>query len=461
MNNAPWRNWPRVAGHGAEALLAIQREFEASERLPPAELQQCQDEALGNLLRHAARQVPHYRTIFASVGFDPDKPLSEASWSRLPVLRRKDVRDLGAQLFAASYPSEFGATGVVASGGSTGVPVRVRKTAFEGQLWEAASLRDEIWHREDIAGRLLNMRGISGDLEAQLAGLPDASRLAGGMVLQSWGEPHSRLWKTGPIGLLQPGTSVAQQIEFMEAFAPDYLLLRPSSLRLLLSEYRAQGRKRPLRAVWTISETVDADLRAACAEVFQCRIVSNYSASETGYIALQCPGGSGYHALADIVRVEILDDAGQPVKQGERGRVVVTPLYAYAMPLIRYEIGDEAIAGGRCDCGRTLPHIAEIAGRLQNYFLLPDGTEVRADLSHYRLSAIPRIREFQLAQTSQDTVELRISAWGELDATEQAVVARVLKVIPPGLAVRVVYTESIARTAAGKLLQFVREFDPG
>ena len=458
MTDTAWKTWPQVAGPQAQALLSLQQEFAAFETLAPAQMRLRQNEALENLLSQAAREVPHYRAMLKRIGYKPQAPFSEEMWLRIPVLKRTDLRDLGQRLMAKTYPSAFGGTAFAASGGSTGVPVRVLKTAFEGQLWEGVSLREEIWHRDHIGGKIANLRGVSSEAFAQIAKLPNVQRLAGGLVMPDWGEPYAKLWKTGPMGVLQPGKPVAEQIDFLEAYGPDYLLLRPSSLRLLIAEYRARGMRRALRAVWTMSETVDDDLRAACQDVFGCRIVSNYSASEAGYIALQCPDGTGYHALSDIIRVEVLDPSGHPVAVGERGRVVVTPLYAYAMPLIRYEIGDEAIAGAGCGCGRTLPHIAAIVGRLQNYFLLRDGTKLRVDLSHYRLSAIARLREFQLAQTGYEDVELRLCVFGSLDEEEQGVVARVVKGIPPQFRVKVVYPDQLPRTPAGKLLQFVREF---
>ena len=213
-----------------------------------------------------------------------------------------------------------------------------------------------------------------------------------------------------------------------------------------------------LKAVWTVSENVDDSLRAACRDAFGCRIVSNYTAGETGYIALQCPLGQGYHVMSEVIRVEILDADGLACAPGEIGRVVVTPLYNYAMPLLRYEIGDEAEVGAPCACGRGLPVLSRIVGRLENYLILKSGERRRIDLSHYRVSAIRQIREFQLAQTGPDRIELRLAVSAPLNNEDLTLLNAIMaNSFGADFAWEIVFLDSIPKTASGKLLQFVNE----
>jgi phenylacetate-CoA ligase len=109
------------------------------------------------------------------------------------------------------------------------------------------------------------------------------------------------------------------------------------------------------------------------------------------------------------VLVEILDEHGRDVRPGERGRVVLTGLYNYAMPFIRYAIGDVAVAGhGPCPCGRTLPVIAQVEGRTRNAFVFRDGTRVwpRARMVRQMKAFVPFV-QYQLVQLDHERIELR------------------------------------------------------
>jgi phenylacetate-CoA ligase len=435
----------------------MQGRLDASQWLPAAQIRENQLRSLGAVVAHAAEQVPFYRDLFQKIGLQPRDPLTENVWSKIPILSRAQVRDLGEQLFARSYPQHFGALWMSTSGGSTGIPVRVRKTELDALMWEAMCLREETWHRESVKGVLANLRGVSSESHTAQAFAPGTIVMAEGLVVPDWGAPTNGLWDTGSMGIMQPGKPLSVQVEFLTQLRPDYLLIRPAGLRLLLAHAREQGVGLPkLRAVWTVSENVDDSLRAECQEAFGCRIVSNYSASETGYIALQCPLGPRYHVMSEVIYVEILDSAGRACGPGEIGRVIVTPLQNYAMPLLRYEIGDEAEVGAPCACGRGLPVLSRIVGRLEDYLILPSGQRQRVELSHYRISAIREIREFQLAQTGRDRIELRLAVSAPLKEEDvQLLNGMLAKSFGGHFEWRVVYLDAIPKTASGKLLQFV------
>jgi len=101
------------------------------------------------------------------------------------------------------------------------------------------------------------------------------------------------------------------------------------------------------------------------------------SCQEIGHIASECEAAPHYHVAAENALVEIVDDRGRDVGPGERGRVIVTGLYNYVMPFIRYELGGVAVAGaGDCRCRRTLPVIARVEGRSRNAFVFRDGSRM-------------------------------------------------------------------------------------
>jgi phenylacetate-CoA ligase len=244
----------------------------------------------------------------------------------------------------------------------------------------------------------------------------------------------------------------------MRRLRPDYLLTNPANLRLLLSHWRESGQTPSLRAVWTLSEVVDDALREACREVLGCRIVHNYTAGETGYIALQCPECVHFHVQSEVVLLEVLDAAGRPCEPGEIGRVVVTPLHNFAMPLLRYEIGDEAEFGLPCPCGRGLPVLARIVGRIVDQVTLPSGARRRVDTGHGPMSRIPAIREFQIIQRSVERIEILLVVAQPLSDAEERTVRDILaKDIGGEFRFDLTYRASIPRTAEGKLRPFISE----
>jgi phenylacetate-CoA ligase len=445
------------------ALRAVLGHLERSQWASPEELLHAQFQQLTTLCNHAAGMVPFHARRLAAAGFRPGEAMSPEIWRRLPLLNRSEIRDLGEDLKASSYPESFGRILMASSGGSTGIPVRVLKNEVEGLIWQAAHLREALWNGILDGEEMANLRGVSKDYHLQAEQNPLAVKDGEGIVLPDWGAPVTFLRKTGVMGILQPDQSLTIQADFLRKRRPENLLMRPAGLRLLLSHFREKGlRLDSLRRVWTISESVDDALREECQDLFGCPIISNYSANEVGYMGLQCPLGTNYHLLSEFAYIEVLGSDGRPCRPGEIGKVIATPLHNFAMPLLRYEIGDEAEVGEPCVCGRGLPSLKRIVGRTQDYLKLASGVSVRVDISHYRISNIRAVREFQLVQKSLEALELRVVTSRPLEVEERSRLQELVEK-PYGryFTCSVVVVESLPRTVSGKLLQFVSEVNVG
>ena len=124
-------------------------------------------------------------------------------------------------------------------------------------------------------------------------------------------------------------------------------------------------------------ETIPDGARDFIYERLGARVAAIYSCQEIGTIACECAAVPHYHVAAENALVEILDENGHEVAPGELGRVAVTGLYNYAMPFIRYDLGDLALAGeASCRCGRALPIITRIEGRTRSAFVFRDGARI-------------------------------------------------------------------------------------
>jgi phenylacetate-CoA ligase len=420
-----------------------------SERRPPAVREVAQRARLHSLLVHAASHVPFYAERLHSADFRPDRPLTEEIWRRLPVITRHEVQCSAERLKARAMPRGHGPIAESHTSGSTGIPLCVLKTGLSRLFWDAVTARDMIWQQRKKSRPWHAIRYVEGD----------SASYPNGSTSTSWGRVAHILGQTGPGFGLNIMTDPFDQIEWLRRNPPSYLLTYPSNLKALLQATDSQGVVFPqLKQVITVAESLPGGLRQQCREQWGARICDLYSAAEVGYIAIQAPKGDHYLVPEEVVRVELLDDAGDPVAPGESGRVVVTPLHNYAMPLIRYDIGDYARRGARSSCGRTLPVIEQILGRVRNMLVYPDGRKIWPSFQAGRFREIAPVRQYRVIQRASDRLELQVAAERVLSEHERAALAdMLLGGVQHPFHVDVTEHAKIARSAGGKYEDFRNE----
>ena len=171
----------------------------------------------------------------------------------------------------------------------------------------------------------------------------------------------------------------------------------------------------------TVSDRIDPELRELVNEVFESKIIDSYSSEEFGYIALQCPKHNHLHVWAPSVVIEIVDELGNPCPVGIPGRVLVTSLHNFAMPLIRYEIGDVAQFGAACESGLAWPVIERIVGRTRAAVTLPNGDFHLVTFFECEFMKMRNITDFQVV-LFDDAIAFIYHANSSLDAQELEVI---------------------------------------
>lgn len=433
--------WPALPDSHAAQVLALQFQMERTQWLAPQELRVLQLRQLEVLLRHAVATVPYYRERLADL-WPLQSGLSWEIFQRFPLLGRRNLQDHYAALASTAPPGQHGAVKELRTSGSTGAPVRVLRTALEGLLWEVCTLRDHAWHRRDLGAKLSAIR--QGVKEAEGDG---------------WGAATEGIIRTGRASTLPVDRDIATQARWLQAQQPEYLLSHPSNVAALAAHCITQGIRIPrLREVRTSGEALAPEVRELCREAWNVPLVDMYSCNETGYIALQCPEHDHYHVMAENLVVEVLDDQGRDCAPGQVGRVVVTSLHNFAMPLIRYEIGDLAEAGASCSCGRGLPVLARILGRVRNMLVLANGERYWPSFGLRGLSNELGIRQHQLVQKSFELIEARLVTDAPLNAAQEARLRdQLLSRAPAGFRVEFSYCTEIPRGAGGKFEDFISE----
>jgi phenylacetate-CoA ligase len=437
----PGAGWPAVPAPGGAQALAILHQLEQSQWLAPEALQELQLGQLAILLRHAHATVPFYKASWAGA-YDPAAPLTPARFARLPLLARRDLQDGFAQLRSTHPPAAHGAPEERRTSGSSGAPVRFLGTPLDGLYWNAFTLRDHLWHGRDLSLKLAVIRRETERSDAA-----------------NWGPATQGLVVTGRSVGNAVRADARAQIEWLREQRPGCLFTYPSLVREMARLSIRDGIALPgLREVRTLAEALGADDRALVREAWGVPLTDLYSASEAGYLALQCPAHEHYHVQSENVLLEVLDDSGAPCAPGQIGRVVVTPLHGFAMPLVRYDIGDYAELGEPCSCGRGLPVLKRILGRVRNMLTTADGRRYWPVFGTRALMDSAPVRQYQFVQKTTDLVEARIVTDTPLSEDQEARFReRVLSLLPAGLALRFAYVADIPRAASGKFEEFVSE----
>ncbi len=236
----------------------------------------------------------------------------------------------------------------------------------------------------------------------------------------------------------------------LEHYRPAYLSGYPSSMYVLADYYRQTGRPAPLlMAALTSAETLLDHQRRAIEETFATRVLDQYGQAEMQSFWYECESGRMHaHPLAGVT--EIVRPDGTPATPGEMGEVVLTGLVNDAMPLVRYRVGDTArFATGNCPCGRHMPVIEEIGGRMDDVvFTRERGYLGRLDPV---LKGVRNIVESQIEQESLDLLRVRFVPAArftteDLQQFESNLRARVGR----GIHLEFECTDRIPRSATGK-----------
>jgi phenylacetate-CoA ligase len=350
-------------------------------------LEAMQARRLRAVVTHAHATVPLYHERLNVAGIVPAQVRSLADLAHLPVLTRAELEAADpAQKISSLYPLEV--LKEARTSGSSGRPLTIRRDAYDHRL------------RKALFVRALHAAGF---------------RLGQRMLLLAQLPPHP------PPGWLRwhyAGRDTAPEIHLAawRELRPKAVYGMATPLRRL-AELLVQERSPRHRSamVFSTGETLDGPSRRLLEQGYGAPVFDLYGSCETGTAGYECREHAGLHMAEDTLLTELL-----PVPGSDAGRVVLTSLTSYGMPLIRYEIGDLAVAGPseRCACGRTFRRLSRIQGRLIDCLRLPDASLVSPYAIEMILERIPGVSRFQVIQQRLDAVEVRLQARAEAGLAE-------------------------------------------
>jgi phenylacetate-CoA ligase len=385
-----------------------------------------------NLLNYAYAKVSYYRNSFLRAGFDPQRDFNSLEdLYKIPVLTREDVINDGEQLISKDflkYKDSFRVQKYYTSG-TTGKPLLLYSDLKRVLIWKV------------IAKRRLEWIGISPIAKtAQLWSIPlsDIGRNAeiNGLLSYnydentqegSWSRSSFNLQKS--IACFVPGGNIMhissmplgrrsrlEQLGILSKFKPVSVTGNPSlflELACLANENKIYQFK--FKAFISKYEILWPHQRRIIEDTFGCRVYSAYSNKEGTINAFGCEYGN-YHEEKDSCIMEIVDEQGNESPCGERGKILGTDLFNYAMPFIRYESGDIGIRHkNRCRCNRSSDFFI-LEGRAAEKLFFRDKAIYASTLSVI-LRDIQGIKECQFKQKDNETIEIYIVRRSSQDGT--------------------------------------------
>jgi phenylacetate-CoA ligase len=424
--------------YGPETDVLVEAALER-DRWPAERIAAWQADRLEAVLAHAHRAVPAHRARWrelrrAGGGGDP------AVLTDWPVLSKADVRAAGASLRA---DTARGGLWEEHTSGSTGTPLHVWQTRAAVRGWYAL-----------IEARLRRWNGVDRH---------DRWAMVGGQLVVRPGSasPPWWVWNAGQHQLYLSALDIAPRTaagyaDAMRSHRVRYLHGYPSAMHALATSIESAGAQAPqLTVALSNAEPLLDHQRAAIERVFGCPTRDTYGMTELVAGASECEAGS-LHLWPEAGVVEIVDDEGRPCPPGVAGRVLCTGLLNDAMPLVRYEVGDRAALGDQpCPCGRGLPVLAAIEGRLDDVVVGVDGRLV-GRLDHVFKADVP-IAEAQIVQHALGDFEIRVVAaagWG--DGHARALAGRLRERVGEA-DVRITVVDALERGANGKLRAVISE----
>lgn len=417
---------------------------------PQVRLEALQLERLRRLVTHATTHVPHYREVFARAGMRPDDIRTLSDLSRVPVTSKRELRE--------GFPDRTTASNLprtrrqqMTTSGSTGLPFTF--------YWDL-STRDMLFGAYLFS---LEWAGVA-LWDTRIAVLIPSS-FATNTVPPSRLRTWARRIVLGEHGLRLPADSltsgglrtIVAQIRrgrryFIRGYpsAIAWLAQQLANDEVTLAAYPA--------VVITYAESLTDVNAHTIRHVFGCPVVNCYTSWDIPHIAQSCPDNPAVlHIHTDRVIVRIVRPDGHDAGPGEPGRVVVTDLANWVMPFVNYAVGDSAVRGEPCPCGRGLPTLTRVEGRDTEVIQTGAGRQISGVVLGHFLAfvagVIPYVLEYQAQQTGPDAVVLRVVPTTRFTTEFGAALQRRLSAfLGPDVSVAIEVVDAIPIEPSGKRL---------
>jgi phenylacetate-coenzyme A ligase PaaK-like adenylate-forming protein len=370
------------------------RDLEKSQWQSSAELRERQLTTLHNLLKHSAINCPYYKENWSRLDLNPSRIGALDDFRRWPLVDRETIR-LNRNEMRAKNLNHLIAK---ATGGSSGVPLQFDLSRDSNDRRMAAWHRGYAWGGAELGTRQVYLWGVA------LGDRPWQARCKD-YLYQEW-LYRRRVLNTFDLN----DRTMPEYLRRYNQYRPEVLVAYTNPL-YAFARWLDERKMAPFspRSIVLGAEKVHGFQRELIERVFRAPVFETYGSREFMLIGAECDRHEGLHLTMENLLVEIVDEDGHPTPDGEEGQVVVTDLYNYGMPFIRYLTGDRAVAGfSQCSCGRGLPLLRKVVGRQLDILTTPSGRQIPGEFFPHLIKDFAPVRRFQVVQTERDLIRLKI-----------------------------------------------------
>lgn len=360
-------------------------------------LRNYQEEQLRELIEHAYQNVPYYRDLFDNQGLSISDIQTVDDLSKLPRLRKDDIRQNYQRLQAQNVDDAI----VNHTSGSTGEPFSFKESSNIEQVERAFINRAFTTHGTDL-------------YHDKTVWLRSYSPQEGEPIYKY--EPHLGILFLSPFHLSPD--RLDEYVELINSFGASTLVGYPSSVYIFATLLKDSNLSLDhIEVVHTGSENFLPEWRDRVESILGVPTKDHYGMAEKVGLFHQCSESYKYHENLEYGVVEIVD------RDDGTGQIVGTSLWNYAMPLIRYEMGDKATVNEgstTCDCGRGLPlTVEQFEGRTDDILRTPDGRLLPAVNFYTLMYDVEGVEMFKIVQTTVDRVEIRLVVLDSFDESNE------------------------------------------
>lgn len=412
------------------------------------EIKAVQMDKLKTLLLHAHKNVPYYNKKLEESGVVINGTINLDNFNKIPLLTKEIIRKEGKDLI--SRDSDRRKTYKNTSGGSTGEPVEF----IQDKHYDEWNIATKIFFNQ-MLGKEPGEKEIKfwgSDRDIIMGNLTLKDRLMNYLYNRKFFNSYDLNEK-----------SIEELIKLNNKFKP---LCYWSYVEGAFEFSKVVNNKMvklfsPKFIITTIGPLYD-NIINEIENAFKCPVYNQYGSREVGAIACQCKEQKHLHTFPWFNIVEVLDENNRNVEPGEEGKIIVTNLANYSMPLIRYDIGDVAIPARdiRCGCGRNFYSFENVIGRTLGYFKKRDGSLAH---SHFIVQSIffkNWIKRFQIIQEDYDLILVNIEPQAHINTTEHGnditeIEERIKLIMGRDAIVKIKFVNLIKPTSSGKYLYTV------
>lgn len=417
-------------------ILKTLRELECAQWMPEGELKIRQWKSLKHILQYAYENCPYYKSVFDANKINPSDIASPEDFLKIPLLSKKHIQDKTDTLISNLYNKD--SLIWAKTGGSTGKSLKIY---FDTQCQEmriAAAIRSDRW-----AGWEMGMK------KAAIWGNPPVADTIKKKIRNAL---LDRLIYLDTMNLNEK--SMSDFVELYRSYRPSIIFGHSHSI-FIFAKFVQEKNITDIKPKGIISTSMMLlpQEREIIEKVFDRKVTNRYGCEEVGLIACECEKHKGMHLNIDHLYIEFIKEDGSPAKAGEEGAIVVTDLINHGMPLIRYKIEDVGIPTDRkCSCGRGLPLMEKVAGRVADFLIRKDGSLVAGvSLVERTLTAIKGIEQMQIVQETINDITLNVVKGMDYNLeSEKLLLKEFLDVFGKKIKIALKYIDKIPQERSGK-----------